>query len=26
VMPEGINTGLPAYLTRLYRRLKKLIK
>jgi Zn-dependent peptidase ImmA (M78 family) len=26
VMPEGINTGIPAYLTRLYRRLKKLIK
>ncbi len=26
VMPEGINNGIPAYLTRLYRRLKKLIK
>ena len=26
VMPEGINKGIPTYLTRLYRRLKKLIK
>ena len=26
VMPENINNGIPAYLTRLYRRLKKLIK
>jgi Zn-dependent peptidase ImmA (M78 family) len=26
VMPERINTGIPAYLARLYRRLKKLFK
>ena len=26
VMPEGLNSGIPAYLSRLYRKLKKLIK
>ena len=26
VKPEGLNSGIPAYLSRLYRKLKKLIK